>query len=255
MYVRTGQGFGQVRMLYRQLSGSLGDQDLQQRIAKAIDERRKNNTLAGLLIDITVHPAPKDGTLVDLILINNFYGQEDQVLDQLTKVHDDLYKSEPSYKKQIDDEWNLRRQMFATTTALDIGKIKPFLMKVLVEPLIKTVAGDQRMSGNWPGFAQAFAKQMLPPALTQRISRSRAATAQLANLAATLQSIAQSYQSSGKDAAFSRAVEAERKRISDAKKRQEEQTKRRERLRQQRIRQQKKPKPPPAKRKMTLEDI
>jgi hypothetical protein len=251
MYVRTGQGFGQVRMLYGHLSGPLGDGDLQRRIAEAIEGERRSNKLPNLLIDISVNPFPKNhGLFVDFNLMNNFSGQEDQVLSALTKAHDDLYKADPSYRQRVDAEWDLRNKVRQAITALSFQQIRPFLLDALVSPIFANVGGEQVLTS--VAVPSAFAKKMLPRALNQRLDKSAVKFSHLTHIGSILQSTAVLHQN--RDPAFSRQVAAARTRMLDAQKRREEQKKRQEQQRRQRIRQQKKPKPSP-KRKMTLKDI
>jgi hypothetical protein len=251
MYVRTRQGFGQVRTISGQLSGPLADADLERRIAEAIEGERRSNKLPVLLIDISVNPFPKNhGFFIDFKLMNNFAGQEDQMLTALTKVHNDLYNADPAYRKRADAEWDLRNKVRQAITGLSFQQIRPFLLDALLSPIFAASGGEPTLTSLT--IVNAFVKKMLPSALNQRLEKSAVRFSHMTNIGSILQSTAVLYQN--RDAAFNRQVEAARTRMRDAQRRREEQRKRQEQQRQQKIRQQKKLKPPP-KRKMTLKDI
>jgi hypothetical protein len=99
--------------------------------------------------------------------------------------------------------------MIMITGYSSIPKVRPFLLQVLVTPLVLP-SGNERVDTNMAlALASNLAKQLLPPELAQQILRSEASQSHLASLLVYLHTIAEKCHSSGKDPAFNRQVHAQ----------------------------------------------
>ena len=214
MYIKTGEGIGQIPMLHGSVAGMLGeDVDSKQILTDFLNQvRLQPQSFKKLLLTVALHPKPDASAiwekqtftfgketryLVDEILMSEL--STAFILSVLKRYGD------ASFSRQIKDEAHLQIRMVNATQNLSKTLLQPFLYDPLLLPMSDGGLPYKELSR----LARHFAQHMLPGDLVQQIMNSDASEAHLAYLGRYLRSHADALYK--KDPHFKRQVEIARK--------------------------------------------